>query len=54
MPKGMKQTPEQIVAILRRVEQGDTAEAVTFPSPPIVRGSRGPVQLLPGGSRQPC
>lgn len=28
MPKGKKHTPEQIVAILRRIEQGETAEAV--------------------------
>ena len=28
MPKGKKHTPEQIVAILRRVEQGEAAEAV--------------------------
>ena len=28
MPKGKKHTPEQIVAILRRVDQGETAEAV--------------------------
>ena len=28
MPKGKKHTPEQIVAILRRLETGETAEAV--------------------------
>ena len=28
MPKGEKPTPEQIVAILRRIEQGEAAEAV--------------------------
>jgi len=28
MPKGKKHTPEQIVGILRRIEQGETAEAV--------------------------
>lgn len=28
MPKGKKPTPEQIVAILRRLETGETAEAV--------------------------
>ena len=28
MPKGKKHTPEQIVAILRRLESGETAEAV--------------------------
>jgi hypothetical protein len=28
MPKGKKHTPEQIVGILRRMEQGETAEAV--------------------------
>jgi len=28
MPNGKKHTPEQIVAILRRVEQGEAAEAV--------------------------
>ena len=28
MPKGKKHTPEQIVAILRRVEQGEAAETV--------------------------
>ena len=28
MPKGKKHTPEQIVAILRRVEQGEAEEAV--------------------------
>ena len=28
MPKGKKHTPEQIVAILRRVDQEETAEAV--------------------------
>jgi len=28
MPKGKKHTPQQIVAILRRVDQGETAEAV--------------------------
>ncbi len=28
MPKGKKHTPEQIVAILRRIEQGEPAEAV--------------------------
>ena len=28
MPKGQKHTPEQIVAILRRLETGETAEAV--------------------------
>jgi putative transposase len=28
MPKGKKHTPEQIVAILRRLESGGTAEAV--------------------------
>ena len=28
MPKGKKPTPEQIVAILRRVDQGETAETV--------------------------
>ncbi len=28
MPKGKKPTPEQIVAILRQVEQGEAAEAV--------------------------
>jgi len=28
MPKGKKHSPEQIVGILRRVEQGETAEAV--------------------------
>jgi putative transposase len=28
MPKGKKHTPEQIVAILRRIEQGEAAEAV--------------------------
>lgn len=28
MPKGKKHTPEQIVAILRRVDQGETAETV--------------------------
>jgi putative transposase len=28
MPKGKKHKPEQIVAILRRVEQGEAAEAV--------------------------
>ena len=28
MPKGNKHTPEQIVAILRRLESGETAEAV--------------------------
>jgi putative transposase len=28
MPKGKKHTPEQIVGILRRIEHGETAEAV--------------------------
>jgi putative transposase len=28
MPKGKKHTPEQIVGILRRIEQGESAEAV--------------------------
>ena len=28
MPKGKKHTPEQVVAILRRVDQGETAAAV--------------------------
>jgi putative transposase len=28
VPKGKKHTPEQIVAILRRIEQGEPAEAV--------------------------
>ena len=28
MPKGKKHKPEQIVAILRRVDQGETAESV--------------------------
>jgi putative transposase len=28
MPKGKKHTPEQIVSILRRIEQGEAAEAV--------------------------
>jgi len=28
MPKGKRHTPEQIVAILRRIEQGEAAEAV--------------------------
>ena len=28
MPKGKKHTPEQIVAILRRLETGETVEAV--------------------------
>jgi putative transposase len=28
MPQGKKHTPEQIVAILRRLESGETAEAV--------------------------
>lgn len=28
MPKGKKHTPEQIVGILRRIENGQTAEAV--------------------------
>jgi putative transposase len=28
MPKGKKHTPEQIVGILRRMEQGESAEAV--------------------------
>ena len=28
MPKGKKHTPEQIVAILRRLDSGETAEAV--------------------------
>ncbi|MFZ9839259.1 MAG: transposase [Opitutaceae bacterium] len=28
MPKGKKHTPEQIGAILRRLERGETAEAV--------------------------
>ena len=28
MPKGKKHTPEQIIAILRRIDQGETAEAV--------------------------
>ena len=28
MPKGKNHTPEQIVAILRRLESGETAEAV--------------------------
>ena len=28
MPKGKKHTPEQIVAILRRLESGETADAV--------------------------
>lgn len=28
MPKGKKHTPEQIVAILRRLDTGETAEAV--------------------------
>jgi putative transposase len=28
MPKGKRHTPEQIVAILRRLESGETAEAV--------------------------
>ncbi len=28
MPKGKKNTPEQIVAILRRIEQGAAAETV--------------------------
>lgn len=28
MPKGKKHTPEQIVAILRRIEGGETAQAV--------------------------
>jgi putative transposase len=28
MPKGKKHSPEQIVGILRRVDQGETAEAV--------------------------
>ena len=30
MPKGKKHTPEQIVAILRRLESGETAEAVRW------------------------
>jgi hypothetical protein len=29
MPKVKKHTPEQIVAILRRLESGETAEAVS-------------------------
>ena len=28
MPKGKKHTPEQIVGILRRIDHGETAEAV--------------------------
>jgi putative transposase len=28
MPKGKKHTPEQIVAILRRIDSGETAQAV--------------------------
>jgi putative transposase len=28
MPKGKRHTPEQIVAILRRIEQGEAAEAL--------------------------
>jgi hypothetical protein len=28
MPKGKQHTPEQIVAILRRLESGETSEAV--------------------------
>jgi len=28
MPKGKKHSPEQIVGILRRIDQGETAEAV--------------------------
>jgi putative transposase len=29
MPKGKKHTPEQIVAILRRIDGGESAQAVT-------------------------
>jgi hypothetical protein len=29
MPKGKKHTPEQLVAILRRLDGGETAQAVS-------------------------
>jgi hypothetical protein len=47
MPKGKKHTPEQIVAILRRVEQGEAAEAARNEGMASRRASNGGKPAMP-------